>query len=159
MNPDVFFLLLLPPLLLFLDGWHTPKDDLLREAPTIVTLALRLVVSTVMGVGLAIHALIPALPPAVAFALALAAVISPTDPIAVSDIAGRTPVATRMQRVLEGESFFNDASDLVCMRLAVAAALTGSVALAAALLSFLWVALGGLAIGAGVTWLATLLAI
>ena len=132
---------------------------------------------------MAIHALIPALPPAVAFArararararavavavavalalalaLALAAVISPTDPIAVSDIAGRTPVPTRMQPVLEGEALFNDASDLVCMRLAVAAALTGSVALSAALLSFLWVVLGGLAIGAGVTWLATLLAI
>ena len=39
LDPDVFFLLLLPPLL-FLDDWRIPKDDLLREAPTIVTLAL-----------------------------------------------------------------------------------------------------------------------
>lgn len=152
LDPDVFFLLLLPPLL-FLDGWRIPKDDLLREAPTIVTLALGLVVFTVLGIGLLIHAMIPAMPLAVAFALA--AVISPTDPIAVTAIAGRTPIPIRMRRVLEGESLFNDASGLVCMRFAVAAALTGSFALSSALLSFLWVALGGLAIGTAVTWLIT----
>jgi len=39
LDPEVFFVLLLPPLL-FLDGWRIPKDQLLREAPTILTLAL-----------------------------------------------------------------------------------------------------------------------
>ena len=150
LDPDVFFLLLLPPLL-FLDGWRIPKDDLMREAPTIVTLALGLVVVTVLGVGWLIHALIPGMPLSVAFALA--AVISPTDPIAVAAIAGRTPIPMRMRRVLEGESLFNDASGLVCMRFAVTATLTGSFAVSSALLSFLWVALGGLAVGTCVTWL------
>jgi CPA1 family monovalent cation:H+ antiporter len=60
-----------------------------------------------------------------------------------------------MRQILEGESLFNDASGLVCMRFAVAAALTGSFSLSGALISFLWVALGGLAIGISVTWLVT----
>ncbi|MGQ0621174.1 MAG: Na+/H+ antiporter [Panacagrimonas sp.] len=152
LDPEVFFLLLLPPLL-FLDGWRIPKDDLVREGPTILTLALGLVVFTVFGAGLLIHWLIPAMPLAVAFALAAA--VSPTDPIAVSAIAARVPIPTRMMRILQGESLFNDASGLVCMRFAVAAALTGSFVLSSALVTFLWVAAGGLAIGFGVTWLVT----
>ena len=144
--------MLLPPLL-FLDGWRLPKDDLLRDAPTILTLALGLVVFTVLGVGVFVHWLIPALPLPVAFALA--AVVSPTDPIAVSAIAARTPMPLRMRRLLEGESLFNDASGLVCMRFAVAAALTGVFSVGDALLSFAWVAVGGLAIGAAATWLLT----
>ncbi|WP_432675171.1 Na+/H+ antiporter [Delftia sp. 11MD] len=152
LDPDVFFLLLLPPLL-FLDGWRIPKDDLRRDAPTVVTLALGLVVFTVLGIGLLIHWLIPAVPLPVAFALA--AVISPTDPIAVSAIAGQTPLPLRMRRILEGEALFNDASGLVCMRFAVAAALTGSFGLSQALLDFLWVASGGLGVGFAVTWLVT----
>ena len=152
LDPEVFFLVLLPPLL-FLDGWRIPKDDLLGDAPTILTLALGLVVFTVLGAGWFIHALVPAIPLPVAFALA--AVISPTDPIAVSAIASRTPMPLRMRRILEGESLFNDASGLVCMRFAVAAALTGVFSLGDALLGFAWVALGGLAVGVAVTWALT----
>ncbi|MEB0059437.1 Na+/H+ antiporter [Variovorax sp. LG9.2] len=152
LDPDVFFLVLLPPLL-FLDGWRIPKDDLRREAPTILTLALGLVVFTVLGLGLLIHWFVPAMPLAVGFALA--AIISPTDPIAVAAIAGQTPLPLRMRRILEGEALFNDASGLVCMRFAVAAALTGSFLLSQAVLDFLWVALGGLSIGCAVTWLLT----
>lgn len=150
LNPEVFFLLFLPPLL-FLDGWRIPKDSLFRDASTILKLALGLVVFTVLGMGLFIHWLIPSLPLAVSFALA--AVISPTDPIAVSAIAARTPVPKRLLHILQGESLLNDASGLVCMRFAVAAALTGSFSLSSAVISFLWVALGGLVIGAAGTWL------
>ena len=151
-DPQVFFLLLLPPLL-FMDGWRIPKDALVRDAPTILTLALGLVVFTVLGLGLLIHWLLPTLPLPLAFALA--AVLSPTDPVAVSAIAARTPIPRRMLHILQGEALFNDASGLVCMRFAVAAALTGSFALSSALASFVWVALGGLAVGTAVTWLVT----
>ncbi len=152
LDPEVFFLLLLPPLL-FLDGWRIPKDELRRDAGTILKLAFGLVFFTVLGVGFLIHWLIPTLPLPVAFALA--AVISPTDPIAVSQIAARTPIPTRMRHILEGEALFNDASGLVCMRFAVAATLTGAFSPLNAGLNFIWLALGGLAIGAGVTWLVT----
>jgi Na+/H+ antiporter len=152
LDPEVFFLLFLPPLL-FLDGWRIPKAALLRDKAIVLELALGLVVLTVLGVGLLIHILIPAVPLPVAFALA--AVVSPTDPIAVSAIASRTPVPKRMLHILEGESLLNDASGLVCMRFAVATMLTGSFSLTEAAMTFLWVALGGLAIGAGITWIVT----
>ncbi|WHU04628.1 MULTISPECIES: Na+/H+ antiporter [unclassified Sphingomonas] len=148
LDPELFLFLFLPPLL-FLDGWRIPKDELFKDLSTVVELALGLVLLTVIGMGLLINWMIPAMPLAVAFALA--AVVSPTDPIAVSAIAARVPIPKRMMHILEGESLLNDASGLVCLRFAVAAALTGSFSAGEAALTFLWVAGGGLAIGVLVT--------
>ncbi|PPE72375.1 Na+/H+ antiporter [Solimonas fluminis] len=148
LNPEVFFLLFLPPLL-FLDGWRIPKSGLFRDRGVILQLALGLVLFTVVGAGFMIHWLIPTIPLPVAFALA--AIISPTDPVAVSSIAARAPIPKRIMHILEGESLLNDASGLVCFRFAVAAAMTGGFSLASASLTFLWLALAGLAIGVLVT--------
>ena len=149
LDPDVFFLLFLPPLL-FLDGWRIPKNGLFRDKAIILQLALGLVVFTVVGAGFLIHWLIPAMPLAVAFALA--AIVSPTDPVAVSSIASRVPIPKRLMHILEGESLLNDASGLVSFRFAVAAAVTGGFSLASASLTFAWTALAGLALGVGFTW-------
>ncbi len=148
LDPELFLFLFLPPLL-FLDGWRIPKDELLKDLPTVVELALGLVLLTVIGMGFFIHWMIPAMPLAVAFALA--AVVSPTDPIAVSAIAARVPIPKRMMHILEGESLLNDASGLVCLRFAIAAALTGSFSAGTAALNFLWVAGAGMATGVLVT--------
>ncbi|GGY95074.1 Na+/H+ antiporter [Pseudoduganella plicata] len=145
MDPALFFLLFLPPLL-FLDGWRIPKNGLFRDKAIILELALGLVIFTVVGAGFLIHWLIPAMPLPVAFALA--AIISPTDPVAVSSIAARAPVPKRLMHILEGESLLNDASGLVCFRFAVAAAMTGAFSLTGASLTFVWLVAGG--IGAGV---------
>jgi monovalent cation/hydrogen antiporter len=153
LQPNIFFLLFLPPLL-FLDGWRIPKEGLFRDKETILELALGLVVFTVAGVGYFVSWMIPAMPLAVAFALA--AIVSPTDPVAVSAIASRVPIPRRLMHILEGESLLNDASGLVCMRFAVAAALTGAFSPVDAFGTFLWIAIGGIAIGVGVTWIATL---
>ena len=149
LDPALFFLLFLPPLL-FIDGWRIPQDALRRDAGTILTLALGLVLATVLGMGWFIHWLIPSMPLAVAFALA--GVIAPTDPIAVSAVTARHPVPARLMHLLQGEALLNDASGLVCMRFAATAALTGAFSLTGALLSFAWVAASGLLIGAAVTW-------
>lgn len=152
LNPDIFFLLFLPPLL-FLDGWRIPKENLFRDKGTILELALGLVVFTVVGVGFLVNWMIPEMPVAIAFALA--AIVSPTDPVALSAIAARVSIPKRLMRILEGESLLNDASGLVCMRFAVAAALTGTFSLVDALGTFLLVAVGGIALGVGVTWIVT----
>lgn len=144
LDPHLFFVLFLPPLL-FLDGWRIPKNGLFRDRRVILQLALGLVVFTVVGAGFLIHWLIPVMPLAVAFALA--AILSPTDPVAVSSIAARTPIPKRMLHILEGESLLNDASGLVCFRFAVAAAVTGSFSLMSASLTFVWVSLAGVAVG------------
>ena len=152
LDPSIFFVLFLPPLL-FLDGWRIPKDGLFRDKGTILELALGLVLFTVVGAGFFIHWLIPAMPLPVAFALA--AIVSPTDPVAVSSITARVPIPKRLMHILEGESLLNDATGLVCFRFAVAAVLTGSFSLASASLDFLWVSLAGLAIGVAVTYITT----
>ena len=97
--------------------------------------------------------MIPTVPLAVAFALA--AILSPTDPIAVSAITSRAPIPKRLMHILEGESLLNDASGLVCMRFALAAALTGTFSFSAAIPTFIWVAGGGIAVGAAFTWAIT----
>src|SRR5450830_281806 len=152
MDPALFFLLFLPPLL-FLDGWRIPKSGLFRDKAVILELALGLVIFTVVGAGFLIHWLIPAMPLPVAFALA--AIISPTDPVAVSSIASRAPVPTRLMHILEGESLLNDASGLVCFRFAVAAALTGAFSITSASLTFVWLVAGGIGAGVLVTLLVT----
>ena len=149
LEPDIFFLLFLPPLL-FLDGWRIPKVGLFRDKGTIVELALGLVLFTVVGAGFLMHWLIPSMPLPVAFALA--AIVAPTDPVAVSSITSRIPVPPRLMHIIEGESLLNDASGLVCFRFAVAAAMTGHFSMAQAGLTFLWVALGGIAAGVAVTF-------
>jgi len=148
LDPEIFFLLFLPPLL-FLDGWRIPKVGLFRDKGTILELALGLVVFTVLGAGFLIHWLVPTMPLPVAFALA--AIVAPTDPVAVSSIAARVPIPHRLMHILEGESLLNDATGLVCFRFAVAAAMTGVFSLADASLTFLWVALAGIACGVAIT--------
>ncbi|ENY4946559.1 Na+/H+ antiporter [Citrobacter farmeri] len=147
-EPEIFFLLFLPPLL-FLDGWRVSKLAVVREASSIFQLAIGLVFLTVIGVGYLIHWMIPSIPLPVAFAIA--AIVSPTDPVAVGAISNRVPIPRKMMAILEGESLLNDASGLVAFRFAVAAAVTGSFSLSQATLSFLWLSLAGITIGAGLT--------
>jgi CPA1 family monovalent cation:H+ antiporter len=148
LKPDIFFLLFLPPLL-FLDGWRIPKEDLFRDRAVILELALGLVLFTVLGLGFLIWWMIPEMPLPVAFALA--AILSPTDPIAVSAIAARVPMPKRLMHILEGESMLNDATGLTCMRIAVLAATTGAFSLTSAIGTFAWLALVGVALGIAVT--------
>ncbi|HEY1149979.1 MAG TPA: Na+/H+ antiporter [Pseudoduganella sp.] len=149
LDPELFFLLFLPPLL-FLDGWRIPNSGLFRDRVVILELAFGLVLFTVLGAGYLIPLLIPAMPLPVAFALA--AVVSPTDPVAVSAMKSRAPMPKRLMHILEGEALLNDASGLVCFRFAVAAVATGTFSIADASLTFAWLAVGGVAIGVGLTW-------
>ncbi|MGQ2992221.1 MAG: Na+/H+ antiporter [Brevundimonas sp.] len=149
LEPDVFFLLFLPPLL-FLDGWRIPKEALFRDRAVILELALGLVLFTVLGLGLLIWWMIPEMPLAVAFALA--AILSPTDPIAVQAIAARAPIPKRLMHILEAESLLNDAMGLTCMRIAVIAATTGVFSIGSAIGTFAWLAAAGIAVGVGVSF-------
>jgi monovalent cation/hydrogen antiporter len=101
LDPGVFFLLFIAPLLLA-DGWLFPKREFLMYRYSILMLAFGLVVATVLVVGYAVHALIPEIPLAAGFALG--AVISPTDAVAVSAITERLKLPLRMTTVLNGES-------------------------------------------------------
>ncbi|OBV39730.1 Na+/H+ antiporter [Janthinobacterium psychrotolerans] len=149
LDPGIFFLLFIPPLL-FLDGWRIPKGAFFSDARSILMLAIGLVLFTVLGMGFFIDWLIPTVPLAVAFALG--AILSPTDPVAVSAIAAGNPIPPRLMHILEGESLLNDASGLVCFTFAVGAMMTGGFSIGAASLSFLQEAGGGIVIGLAISW-------
>ena len=149
LEPELFLFLFLPPLL-FSDGWRMPKREFWRLRGPILTLAVGLVLFTVVGAGYFIHWLLPTIPLPVAFALA--AVLSPTDAVAVSAIAqNRLPAP--LMHMLQGEALMNDATGLVTFKFALVAAITGVFSLANASLTFMLVACGGLAIGVALSWL------
>ncbi|MGF6088049.1 Na+/H+ antiporter [Pseudomonas sp. 18173] len=149
LDPELFLFLFLPPLL-FSDGWRMPKRELWHLRGPILTLAVGLVLFTVVGAGYFIHWLLPAVPLPVAFALA--AVLSPTDAVAVSAIS-RNRLPTPLMHILQGEALMNDASGLVTFKFALVAAVTGVFSLANASLTFMLVAVGGLAVGVALSWL------
>ena len=149
LDPELFLFLFLPPLL-FSDGWRMPKREFWRLRGPILTLAVGLVLFTVVGAGYFIHWLLPTIPLPVAFALA--AVLSPTDAVAVSAIA-QSRLPTPLMHMLQGEALMNDASGLVTFKFALAAALTGVFSLTDASVTFVLVAVGGLAVGVALSWL------
>ncbi|MBT1426825.1 Na+/H+ antiporter [Dickeya dianthicola] len=149
-NPELFMVLFIPPLL-FADGWKTSTREFLHHMREILGLALVLVVITVVGIGYLLHWMIPEMPLVAAFALA--AVLSPTDAVALSGIVGEDRIPKKLMGILQGEALMNDASALVSLKFAVAIAMGTMVfTVSGATLAFLQVALGGLLAGLGVTW-------
>ncbi|NHB87355.1 Na+/H+ antiporter [Photorhabdus tasmaniensis] len=150
-DPELFLVLLIPPLL-FVDGWKTPTREFFHYGREIFILMLVLVLVTVIGIGYLIYWLMPGIPLIAAFALA--AVLSPTDAVALSSIVGKGRMPKRMMSVMEGEALMNDASGLVALKFAVAIAMGTMVfTVTGATIEFFKVAIGGLLSGIAVTWL------
>ena len=144
LEPDIVFLLLLPPIL-FGAGYATPIRDFRANARPIALLAVGLVLFTTAIVGLVTHALIPEVPLAAAFTLG--AIVAPPDAVAATAIFRRLGVPRRILTILEGESLVNDATAIIVYKVAAGVALGGAFSLAGAGVSFVYVALGGVAIG------------
>ncbi|GAB6991078.1 Na+/H+ antiporter [Paenibacillus pini] len=144
LEPELFLVLFIAPLL-YNDGKHTPRSELWRLRAPIFLLAIGLVFATVFMIGYAIHWMIPSIPLPVSFALA--AILSPTDAVAVGALAGRIGLPKSLMHLLEGEALMNDASGLVAFKFALAAAVTGYFSLSEASVSFLIIAIGGVIIG------------
>ncbi|PHM38397.1 sodium/hydrogen exchanger family protein [Xenorhabdus mauleonii] len=150
-DPELFLVLLIPPLL-FVDGWKTPTREFFQHGREIFILVLVLVLVTVVGIGYLIYWMMPSIPLIGAFALA--AVLSPTDAVALSSIVGKGRIPKNMMSVLEGEALMNDASGLVALKFAVAIAMGTMVfTVTGATVEFFKVAIGGLLSGIAVTWL------
>jgi Na+/H+ antiporter len=145
MEPELFFVMFIAPLL-FNDGRNVPRAALWKLRNQILLLALGLVFLTVLVMGYVIHWLIPSIPLPAAFALA--AILSPTDVVAVSAISSRVHMPKDTMHLLEGEGLMNDASGLVAFKFAVAATVTGVFSLADASWSFLVISIGGFVGGA-----------
>jgi monovalent cation/hydrogen antiporter len=149
--PDMVFLFLLPPLL-YPAALFTSWRDFRANLSPISLLAIGLVLITTATIGAVAHAL-TGLPWPVAFVLG--AIVSPPDAVAAAAITSRLRVPRRIVSVLDGESLVNDATALVAYRLAIAAMISGRFSLAEASGHFVFVSLGGAAIGMVVGWLAS----
>lgn len=151
LEPEVVFLLFLPPLL-FGAAYNTSWRDFRADARAISLLAIGLVLVTMMIVATVAHYL-AGLPWAAAFVLG--AVVSPTDAVAATAIAQRLGIPRRIVTILEGESLVNDATGIVAYRVAVAVA-AGTVTFSplGAGAQFTVSLVGGVLVGAAVGWLA-----
>ncbi|MBS0893292.1 Na+/H+ antiporter [Tatumella sp. JGM130] len=150
-DPELFLVLFIPPLL-FADGWKTPTSEFLHHGREIIGLALVLVLITVVGIGYLIYWTVPGIPLIPAFALA--AVLSPTDAVALSGIVGEGRIPKKIMSIVQGEALMNDASGLVSLKFAVAVAMGTMVfTWSGATIEFLKVAVGGLVAGVLICWL------
>ena len=149
LDPNLVFLLFLPPLL-YWQALTSSFRDIRADARAIGLLSVGLVLATTAVVATVAHAMI-GLPWAAA--VVLGAIVSPTDTVAAEAIIQRLRVPRRVATVLEGESIANDATALVVFSLALGVATTGKpFSFWEGGLQFIWVSLGGVAIGLAVGW-------
>ena len=144
LQTDWFMLVFIAPML-YNDGREFPKQELWELRGAIFANAIVLVfITTILG-GFLIHVLIPTIPLAVG--IALAAILSPTDPIAVQSISEGVKLPKEILHLVSGESLINDASGLIGFKYALAAAVTGTFVLGEAVGDFFYISLVGLAVG------------
>jgi CPA1 family monovalent cation:H+ antiporter len=151
LNPDLVFLVVLPPLL-YAAAWTTSWRDFQYNLVSILLLAIGLVGFTVAAVAL--------IAPRVfhgfdwRLGLALGAIVAPTDAIAATSIARRVSLPARIIDLLEGESLINDATGLLALQFAIAIlAENRAPTVPGAVLTFAWLTGGGIALGLLVGWM------
>ena len=133
-QPEWIIAGVLPPLL-YSASVSMPAMNFRREFGAIGGLSVVLVIVSSVLLGIFFAWVIPGL--GLAWGVALGAIVSPTDAVATG-IVKRAGVTPRVVAILEGESLLNDATALVLLRAAVAAAAVASFTLGAVTLSFLY---------------------
>jgi Na+/H+ antiporter len=152
LNPDIVFLVLLPPLL-FAAAFNTSWHDFRFHLVSVLLLAFGLVGFTVLGIAVASEYLLPA-----SFdwrlGLVLGAVVCSTDAIAATSIAARVGLPRAIVDILEGESLVNDASALLALEFAAGLVVSGQEpGFGEGLVRLLTLVGGGLVVGFVAAWL------
>jgi monovalent cation/hydrogen antiporter len=144
LEPDVVFLVFLPPLLQSAGYWASPKE-LAAELVPLIWLVLGLTLATMVAVAAVAQAVIPSINWAEGFVLG--AIVAPTDPVAAIATFQRVGVTDRVATLVEGESMVNDAVALVAYKVAVVAVVTGTLTAGEAIDDLVVGVIGGVAIG------------
>ncbi|WP_126969586.1 Na+/H+ antiporter [Gynurincola endophyticus] len=144
LDPDLIFLIFLPPLL-YEAAWYTSWNDFWKWRRPISLLAFGLVFFTSFVVAFSTSHLIPGFTLGLGFLLG--GIVSPPDAIAATTVLKKLKVPKRLLTILEGESLVNDASSLIVFRFALAAVLTGTFEMHDAIGDFFWVTLMGIMVG------------
>lgn len=149
LNPDVVFVIFLPPLL-YGAAWYTSWHDFKAAIRPISLASIGLVFFTTALVGFTAHLLIPGLSWPLAFLIG--AIVSPPDAVAATSVTKGLGLSPRVIAILEGESLVNDASGLIAYKYALAAIAAGNFIFWQAGLNFLWVAAAGIGIGLAIAY-------
>jgi monovalent cation/hydrogen antiporter len=150
LDPEVVFLLFLPPIL-YDAATRTSWHDFKLEIRPISRLAIALVFLTTMAVAITCYFFIPGFTWPLAFVLG--AIVSPPDAVATGSITKGLGLNKRVVTILQGESLVNDASALIAYRFAISALGTGVFIFWKAGLGFLILAMGGVLAGMAVGYL------
>ena len=142
-EPEIILEGVLPPLL-YATAVSISTINFRRELAPVAVLAVLLVAVSAAVIGAVLTLVVPSL--SLAWAVAMGAVLSPTDAVAIS-IARRLGVSQRIITVLEGEGLLNDATALVVLSSAVAAATAGTVTVAGVVGDFATAVLVALVVG------------
>jgi len=149
--PDAVLLLVLPPIV-YVTAFFTPIRSFRADVGHIVSLAVGLVLASTAAVAGVVLALVSGM--TVPIAIALGAVVAPSDEVAAMAVMERLVVPRRLIGLVQGESLLNDATALTVYRVALGAAIAGTPILSLAPVGrFAVVAIGGIAIGLAVGWL------
>jgi monovalent cation/hydrogen antiporter len=143
LDPDLVLVIFLPPLL-YSSAFFANLHDIRRGIRVVSVMAIGLVLATMCTVAVVAHAVVDGMSWPVAFVLG--AIVSPTDPLAATEILRRLRVPRRMVSIIEGESLLNDGTALVAYHTALRAVGIGFVFWDAAG-NFVVNAAGGIAIG------------
>ncbi|MGO4291178.1 Na+/H+ antiporter [Chitinophaga sp. RAB17] len=144
LNPEVVFLLFLPPLL-YDAAFNISPQEFKTNFNTIGTLAIGLVFITAAAIAVAAHYLIPGMSWPLSFVLG--AILSATDAVAAMSITKGLGLSHKTITILEGESLINDASALVTYHFAIAAAMGTAFVFWKASLEFIVLMAGGVLVG------------
>ncbi len=147
LDPEVVFLIFLPPLL-YAAAWGTSWNDFWKAKRPIMLLAFGLVLATSAVVAFFSVWLIPGF--TIALGFLLGGIISPPDAVAATSVVKNLRIPKRLATVLEGESLVNDASSLIVFRFAVAAIISGQFSILAAGGQFFLVVVMGIVVGLAV---------
>ncbi len=134
LQPEWIIAGVLPPLL-YSASVSMPSMNFRREFGAIGGLSVVLVIVSSLLLGIFFAWAIPGL--GLGWGVALGAIVSPTDAVATG-IVKRAGVSPRVVAILEGESLLNDATALVLLRAAIAAAAVAGFTVGAVTLSFLY---------------------
>ncbi|HDC7580272.1 TPA: sodium:proton antiporter [Staphylococcus aureus] len=143
-DSELFMVTMIAPLL-FVEGVNVSRVHLRKYIKPVMMMALGLVITTVIGVGLFIHWIWPDLPIGAAFAIA--AILCPTDAVAVQAITKGKVLPKGEITILEGESLLNDAAGIISFKIAVGVLVTGAFSLVDAVQLFLIASIGGAVVG------------
>ncbi len=144
LDPEIVFLIFLPPLL-YAASWNTSWSQFLTFRRPISLLALGLVIFTSCIIAIVSHLLIPDFSLALGFLLG--GIISPPDAIAATSVLQKLKMPKRVVSILEGESLVNDAASLIVFRFALIAVLTSKFVFWKASIDFVLVIIAGVIIG------------